>query len=93
MKRFFITLAVMLLVVVPSLAQDEDVTVVGFMQIVAHPALDAARDGAIEVLAAGGYIEGDNARFLFGNGEGDFPTLSTSGAELHRRRCRHHYGD
>ncbi len=59
------------------LAQDEDLPVIGFMQFTTHPALDAGRDGAIEVLNEAGYIDGETAIFLFGNGDGDIPTLTT----------------
>lgn len=58
-------------------AQEEDVPVIGFMQFVSHPALDAGREGAIEVLNAAGYVDGETARFLFGNGEGDIAALNT----------------
>lgn len=75
-------LLLILLVVVCALpfgvsAQDDDMPVIGFMQFVSHPALDAGREGAIEVLNAAGYVDGETATFLFGNGEGDIPTLST----------------
>jgi putative ABC transport system substrate-binding protein len=65
--------------VIPALAQDadDDLPVIGFMQFVSHPALDAGRIGAVEVLEAAGYIDGETATFLFGNGEGDIPTLTT----------------
>lgn len=59
-----------------AVAQD-DVPVIGFMQFVSHPALNAGRDGAVEVLNAAGYIDGETARFIFANGEGDIPTLAT----------------
>lgn len=77
MKKLLLLCLVLLLVVMPVGAQDDEGPVIGFMTIVTHPALDDARDGAIEVLAAGGYVDGETATFLFGNGEGDFPTLTT----------------
>jgi putative ABC transport system substrate-binding protein len=58
-------------------AQEDDLPVIGFMQFVSHPALDAGREGAIEVLNAAGYVDGETARFLFGNGEGDIAALNT----------------
>lgn len=78
MRKFALLLLVFLLAV-PVLAQDDmdEMPVIGFMQFVSHPALDAGRDGAIEVLEAAGYVDGETARFLFGNGEGDIPTLTT----------------
>ena len=77
MKKMVLLIVVLLLVIVPARAQDDDAPVIGFMQIVSHPALDDARNGAVEVLQAAGYVDGESATFLFGNGEGDFPTLST----------------
>ncbi|MDZ4765420.1 MAG: ABC transporter substrate-binding protein [Chloroflexota bacterium] len=59
-----------------ALAQ-EDVPVVGFMQFVSHPALNAGRDGAVAALNAAGFVDGATARFIFANGEGDIPTLAT----------------
>lgn len=58
-------------------AAQENIPVIGFMQFVSHPALNAGRDGAVEALNAAGYIDGETARFLFANGEGDIPTLAT----------------
>ena len=76
--RKLLILLLLLVLAVPAMAQDDDdMPVIGFMQFVSHPALDAGRDGAIEVLEAAGYVDGETARFLFGNGEGDIPTLST----------------
>lgn len=72
-----ITLLLMALSALPVLAQDDDLPIIGFMQFVSHPALDAGREGAIEVLNVAGYIDGETAIFLFGNGEGDIPTLTT----------------
>lgn len=61
-----------------SLAQDaEDMPVIGFVQFVSHPALDAGRDGAVAVLNEAGYIDGETAHFIFANGEGDIPALAT----------------
>lgn len=57
--------------------EDGDMPVIGFVQFVSHPALDAGRDGALEVLEAAGYVDGETATFLFGNGEGEIPALNT----------------
>jgi putative tryptophan/tyrosine transport system substrate-binding protein len=77
--RKLLILLLLVVLAVPIVAQDadEDMPVIGFMQFVSHPALDAGRDGAVEVLEAAGYVDGETARFLYGNGEGDIPTLST----------------
>jgi putative tryptophan/tyrosine transport system substrate-binding protein len=82
--RKFILLLLMLFIAafaLPALAQDEelpeDAPVIGIMQFVSHPALDAGREGAVQVLNEAGFVDGETARFLFGNGEGDIPTLTT----------------
>lgn len=74
-----LTVSLLVLFALPATAQETeaDLPVIGFMQFVSHPALDAGRVGAIEMLEAAGYVDGETARFLFGNGEGDIPTLAT----------------
>jgi putative ABC transport system substrate-binding protein len=47
----------------------------GIIQIVEHPALDAARKGFLETLAANGYVEGKNLQVDFQNAQGDQSTL------------------
>jgi putative ABC transport system substrate-binding protein len=77
MKKLWLVVVLLLVALaIPAAAQD-DVPVIGFMQIVSHPALNDARDGAAAALIAAGYVDGDTARFLYGNAEGDFPTLAT----------------
>lgn len=81
-KMLFVVCAVVMVMALATgvAAQDEqaeDMPVIGFMQFVSHPALDAGREGAIEVLNAAGFVDGETATFLFGNGEGDIPTLAT----------------
>ncbi|HHW44762.1 MAG TPA: ABC transporter substrate-binding protein [Desulfotomaculum sp.] len=49
----------------------------GIIQIVEHPALDAARKGFLETLAANGYEEGKNLQVDFQNAQGDQSTLQT----------------
>ena len=56
---------------------EGEMLVVGFMKIVSHPALDAEQQGVKDALAAAGYVEGENIRFLEGNAEGDIATLTT----------------
>lgn len=76
-KKLFVILVLALFVLPFSAGAQIDMPKIGFMQFVSHPALNAGRDGAIEVLNAAGYVDGETATFLFGNGEGDIPTLST----------------
>lgn len=44
---------------------------IGVMQIVEHPALDAARKGFVDSLAEAGYLEGKNVIYDFQNAQGD----------------------
>ncbi|MCL2680225.1 MAG: ABC transporter substrate-binding protein [Coriobacteriia bacterium] len=55
----------------------EDPITVGVIQIVEHPALDAAREGFIAGMAEAGYIDGENIIFDYQNAQGDQNTLST----------------
>ncbi|MGB0935457.1 MAG: ABC transporter substrate-binding protein, partial [Alphaproteobacteria bacterium] len=50
--------------------------VVAVTQLVAHPAVDAVREGIKESLKAEGYIEGDNMRFVFANAHGNIATAN-----------------
>ncbi len=50
---------------------------IGVIQIVEHPALDAAREGFIETLKANGYEEGKNLVIDYKNAQGDQPTLQS----------------
>ncbi|MCL2379836.1 MAG: ABC transporter substrate-binding protein [Coriobacteriia bacterium] len=58
-------------------AVTEDPIVIGIIQIVEHPALDAAREGFIDGMAEAGFIDGENVIFDFQNAQGDHNTLST----------------
>ncbi len=50
---------------------------VDIIQIVEHPALDAARQGFLETLKANGYEEGKNLKVDYKNAQGDTSTLNT----------------
>jgi putative ABC transport system substrate-binding protein len=51
-------------------ADSEQVTI-GITQIVEHPALDAARQGFIDAMTEGGYVEGENVIYDFNNAQND----------------------
>ncbi len=69
--------AVMTALSAVAFAQDEELPKVGIFQFVSHPALDANRDGVIDTLAAGGYVDGETVELVIANGEADIPTLNT----------------
>ncbi len=55
----------------------KDILKVGIVQIVEHPALDAARDGFIDFLAENGYKEGENITYQIQNAQGDMANANT----------------
>lgn len=50
---------------------------IGIIQIVEHPALDAAREGFLETLEQNGYVEGQNLTVDYQNAQNDQSTLQT----------------
>ena len=56
-------------------AQAKDVTV-AVTAIVEHPALDAARDGVKDALAAAGFKEGENLKFVYQSAQGNPATAA-----------------
>jgi putative tryptophan/tyrosine transport system substrate-binding protein len=59
-----------------SLAAAAQEVTVATTAIVEHPALDAARDGVRDELAAAGYVEGKNLRFLYESAQGNPATAA-----------------
>jgi putative ABC transport system substrate-binding protein len=57
----------------PANAKDVSVSVTA---IVEHPALDAARDGVKDALAAAGYKEGENLKFTYQSAQGNPATAA-----------------
>jgi len=55
----------------------KDILKVGIVQIVEHPALDAARQGFIDFLAENGYREGENITYQIQNAQGDMANANT----------------
>lgn len=56
---------------------SSDVVDIGIMQIVEHPALDAAREGFKQALLDEGYVEGETVRFDEQNAQGDQATATS----------------
>lgn len=61
------------LITAPVSAKDVTVAVTA---IVEHPALDAARDGVKDALAAAGYKEGENLKFIYQSAQGNPATAA-----------------
>ena len=64
----------------PALAQDK--VTVAVTAIVEHPALDAARDGIKEELAAAGYVDGQNLTFVYESAQGNPATAAQIARKL-----------
>ncbi|HEX3011365.1 MAG TPA: ABC transporter substrate-binding protein [Syntrophomonadaceae bacterium] len=60
---------------------------VGIIQIVEHPALDAARKGFLDELAQKGYKEGKNLEVEYQNAQGDQANLQTIARQLVQDKC------
>lgn len=61
------------MIAAPATAKDVTVAVTA---IVEHPALDAARDGVKDALAAAGYKEGENLKFIYQSAQGNPATAA-----------------
>ncbi|NLI93946.1 MAG: ABC transporter substrate-binding protein [Peptococcaceae bacterium] len=61
----------------PAPSTSEKKVSIGIIQIVEHPALDAARKGFLETLKANGYIEGQNLTVDYQNAQNDQSTLQS----------------
>jgi putative ABC transport system substrate-binding protein len=66
---------------------EADQVKLGIIQVADHPALDAARQGFLDVMAANGYMEGDNLDVNFGNAQGDRTVLKTIAKDLVASEC------
>ena len=60
---------------------------VGIIQIVEHPALDAARKGFLDELAQKGYKEGENLEVDYQNAQNDQSNLQTIARQLAQEKC------
>lgn len=60
---------------------------VGIIQIVEHPALDAARKGFLDELAQKGYKEGENLEVNYQNAQNDQGNLQTIARQLAQEKC------
>lgn len=68
-------------------SQSTDQVKVGIIQIVEHPALDAARKGFLDALAKNGYKEGQNLVVEYENAQGDQGNLQTISRKLVQDKC------
>lgn len=73
MRSILLALAATVALALPARADEVTVAVTA---IVEHPALDAVRDGVKEALAAAGYKEGENLKFLYESAQGNPATAA-----------------
>lgn len=73
MRSILLGFAAALALSLPAKAEDVTVAVTA---IVEHPALDAARNGVRDALAAAGYQEGENLKFVFQSAQGNPATAA-----------------
>ncbi|MET3856519.1 ABC transporter substrate-binding protein [Rhizobium sp. OAE497] len=73
MRSILLAVAATLALTLPAKAADVTVAVTA---IVEHPALDAVRKGVQDTLAAAGYKEGENLKFLFESAQGNPATAA-----------------
>ncbi len=81
MRSLLVALAATVAFTLPARADEVTVAVTA---IVEHPALDAARDGVKDALAAAGYKEGENLKFLYEFGPGQPGDRSTDRPPVRR---------
>ncbi|MFW6264832.1 MAG: ABC transporter substrate-binding protein [Bacillota bacterium] len=76
--KFVLSLGLILLFVLVfaqvGFADDLDI---GITQIVEHPALDAARQGFIDLLEENGYVEGENVKYDIQTAQGEIANTNT----------------
>ncbi|MFV9511311.1 ABC transporter substrate-binding protein [Tepidibacillus sp. LV47] len=60
-----------------SKAANEKQKIIGILQIVEHPSLDAARQGFIDALKANGYEDGKQVKLDYQNAQGQVQNLTT----------------
>ena len=85
MKKLLLALALCLLVGCSSSNNQEttnNTKEVGILQLMTHDALDKSREGFIDALKDGGYVEGENLTINYQNPESDAANLSTMADSL-----------
>ncbi len=60
-----------------SEASQQQALKLGIIQVAEHPALDASRQGFLDVLKENGYVDGENLIVDYKNAQGDQSTLKT----------------
>ena len=78
MKKALVVIIVLLLTLLAVGCKGGGDTIqIGIIQLADHPALDASRNGFIDALKDEGYVDGENIKIDYHNGQGDQNNLST----------------
>lgn len=78
MKKALVVIIVLLLTLLAVGCKGGGDTIqIGIIQLADHPALDASRNGFIDALKDEGYVDGENIKIDYHNGQGDPNNLST----------------
>lgn len=79
MRALLFALAASVAAALPAYAENVTVDVTA---IVEHPALDAVRDGVKDALAAAGYKDGENLKFVYKSAQGNAATAAQIAREF-----------
>lgn len=79
MRRLLLAMAAAAALMGPACAAEVTVAVTA---IVEHPALDAVRDGVKDALAAAGYKDGENLKFIYKSAQGNVATAAQIARQL-----------
>ena len=77
MKKLIAMLLSLMLCLSCCAAFAEETPVIGIIQLMEHVALSAAREGFIDALKDGGYVDGENITIDYQNGQGESSNLAT----------------
>jgi putative ABC transport system substrate-binding protein len=66
----------------PSFLSEKTLPIVAITQIVEHPALDQEREGILEALTQGGYIDGKTVKIMYQNAQGNIATAAQLVSQL-----------
>ncbi|MBV7390221.1 tryptophan ABC transporter substrate-binding protein [Enterococcus alishanensis] len=61
---------------------SSELQTVGILQFISHPSLDQIKDGVVDGLKDAGYVDGENIKIEYLNGQGDQSKLDTMSQQL-----------
>ena len=65
---------------------SRDVPTIGFLQIRSNPTVDSAREGYVQGLADGGFVDGQTVQIIFKDAQGDVSTAQRIARDFVNRR-------